>query len=83
MGEIQKGKIDVDKLDSLSGGVLFNANGISGADPNNLWEVLDDKDGHVVARFPSEAAARAALGALNENHVELNWDQVLALRGQA
>ena len=83
MGEMSKGKIGVDELDRISGGVLFNASGISGSDPNNSWEVLDDKDGHVIARFPNELAARAALGGLNENHMVVNWDQVLQLRGQA
>ena len=83
MGDLSGKKIDANSLDDINGGVLFDATGISGSDANNPWEVLDDKDGHVVARFPNEAAARASLGALNENHVVLKWDQVLQLRGQA
>lgn len=83
MGDKNKEKLDANGLDEITGGVLFYAKGISGSDDNNPWEVLDDKDGHVVARFPTELAARSALGALNENQVELKWDQVLQLRGQA
>lgn len=80
-----KGKeiLNEEMLDRIDGGVLFNASGISGSDANNPWEVLDDKDGHVVARYPNEMAARLALGGLNESHVVLNWDQVLQLRNQA
>ncbi len=79
----EKELLNEEMLDRIDGGVLFCAAGISGSDENNPWEVLDDKDGHVVARFPNEFAARAAIGGLNESHVVLNWDQVLQLRGQA
>ena len=75
--------INPDKLDDISGGVIFNATGIVGSDANNPWEVLDDKDGHVVARFSTEWAARSAVGGLNENYMEVNWNQVQQLRGQA
>lgn len=80
---MKKEMINANELNSIAGGVLFDASGIIGSDVNNPWEVLDDKDGHVVARFPSEYAARVALGGLNENHVVVNWDQVLQLRNQA
>ena len=80
---MNKEKIDDGVLEGISGGVLFDAQDIAGSDPNNPWEVLDDKDGHVVARFPSKFAALTAVGGLNENHMEVNWDQVKQLRGQA
>lgn len=78
-----KDRINDNTLDKISGGVIFDATDIIGSDPYNPWEVLDDKDGHVVARFPNKWAAQMSVGALNENHVEVTWEQVLQLRGQA
>lgn len=78
-----KDMINENKLEEISGGVIFDATDIIGSDENNPWEVLDDKDGHVVARFPDRYQAYMAVGGLNENHVEVTWDQVLQLRGQA
>ena len=76
-----KNEMDDSRLEGISGGVLFNAAGIIGADPNNPWEVLDDKTGNVIARFPNRHDALAATGKFSENHMEITWDQVQQLRG--
>ncbi len=76
------GKLDEAMLDGVSGGVIFNASGIIGADSNNPWEVLDDTNGNTLGRFPNRDDAVAAAGKLGKNHMEVNWDQVQQLRGQ-
>ncbi|MBQ9361516.1 MAG: hypothetical protein IJT96_10840 [Lachnospiraceae bacterium] len=76
------GKLNDDMLEGVSGGVIFNASGIIGADNNNPWEVLDDKNGNTLGRFSNRDDAVAAAGRLGQNHMEVNWDQVQQLRGQ-
>ena len=39
------GKLDEELVAKASGGVIFNASNIDGADKNNPWEVLDDNIG--------------------------------------
>ncbi len=86
----QKEDLEMDKncgldpalLEGVTGGVVFDASGISGADPNNPFEVLDDKNGTKLGAFKTRDAAMAAAGMLGQNHMEVNWDQVLELRGQ-
>ncbi|MBR1524746.1 MAG: hypothetical protein IJ641_09885 [Lachnospiraceae bacterium] len=75
-------KLDEDDLENVSGGVIFNATGIIGADSNNPWELLDDTNGSTLGRFPTRDDAIAAAGAKGKNHMEINWDQVQQLRGQ-
>ncbi|MBO5622332.1 MAG: hypothetical protein J5959_11970 [Butyrivibrio sp.] len=84
MSEMEKNinKLNDDELDGVAGGVIFNASGIIGADKDNPWEVLDDRNGNTLGRFKSRDEALAAAGRLGQNHMEVNWDQVLQLRGQ-
>ncbi len=76
------GKLDEELVAKASGGVIFNASNIDGADKNNPWEVLDDNNGQTLGRFSNRDDAIAAAGKLGKNHMEVNWDQVLQLRGQ-
>ena len=46
MKENMNNRVDDSVLDGVTGGVLFNASGISGADPSKPWEVLDDHSGN-------------------------------------
>ena len=82
MDDRTKDKLDESLLEGVTGGVVFDATGISGADMSRPYEVLDDKNGAVLGRFTTMADARTAAGFISQNHVELNWDQVLELRGE-
>jgi hypothetical protein len=75
-------KLSEDAMEQVKGGVIFNAVNIIGADPNRPWEVLDDKNGNKIAAYATREEALWVAGACGENAVELNWDQVLQLRGQ-
>ena len=50
MKDIEKNKIRDEELDNVGGGLIFNAKNIIGSDPNNPFEVLDDRTGDVLAR---------------------------------
>ena len=78
-------KLENVDLDQVSGGVIFNAAGISGSDPNRPWEVLDNNNGNVIDRYANrEDAARRAreFGNNPMNDLEVNWSQVQQLRGR-
>jgi len=82
-------KIDDSELENVSGGVIFNSTGISGADPSKPWEVLDDKNGNNIYEngqklcFASRQEALDAAARYGMNRMEVNWNQVLQMRGQA
>ncbi|MBQ7562810.1 MAG: hypothetical protein IJT16_02340 [Lachnospiraceae bacterium] len=73
-------RLDDSALDNVAGGVLFDASGISGADPTHPWEVLDDKNGNKITSFATKQEALDYLRNNGQNHMEVNWDQVLQLR---
>ena len=80
-------KIDDNDLENVSGGVLFNSTGISGADPEKPWEVLDDHTGEIIyfngkkQVFKTRKEAIDAAKRLGLNTMEFTWDQVLEKRG--
>ena len=82
LNENVNARLDDEAMDNVSGGVIFNAAGIDGADRQNPWELLDDTNGATLGRFPTRDDAVAAAGAKGKNHMEINWQQVLELRGQ-
>ncbi|MCR5591484.1 MAG: hypothetical protein K6F73_08095 [Lachnospiraceae bacterium] len=82
MDDKLRGKLDESLLEGVTGGVVFDARDISGADPSHPFEVLDDKNGTVLGRFTSMNDAMYAAGTISQNHMVVNWDQVLQLRGQ-
>lgn len=82
MSDVQK--LDDDALENVSGGYLFYAGQISGADPNKPWEVIDNHNGSVIDRFSnrSDAERRARdFGSEPANTMEINWTQLQQLRG--
>ena len=82
--ETEMGRLSDDDLEGVSGGVLFNASKISGSDPGKPWEVLDNNNGNVLNRFTNRADAekwtRDTYGNAGGNTMEVNWDQVQAMR---
>ena len=76
------GRLDDDMLDGVTGGVIFNSSGIIGAEKDYPWEVLDDRNGNKLGSFKTRDEAVANAGRLGQNYMEVNWDQVLQLRGQ-
>ena len=74
-----KARINDDALDEVSGGAIFCSKGIMGADPNNPWEVLDDK-GNVVGRFNNRNDAINCARDKNLGTWEANWDMVQSMR---
>ncbi len=80
-------KLNDSDLENVSGGFLFNARNISGSDPANPWEVIDNRNGNVIARFNNEQAAKAYCqqqwgGANTYDTMEINWSDVCALRNR-
>ena len=76
-------KIDLSELGDVAGGLIFNASNISGSDPTRPWEVIDNRNGNVLARFASkdEAIANAKqYGGNPYNAMEVDWSAVTALR---
>ena len=47
-------RLDEDQLDGVSGGLVFYAGDIEGADKDNPWELLDDTDGRTLGRYPEK-----------------------------
>ena len=79
------GKISDAELDNVAGGVIFNSTGISGNDPNNPWEVLDNHNGRVLGRFNNLGAAEdyaRTYGNDPMNTMQVSWQQVRKLRGE-
>ena len=75
-----------EELDKVAGGVIFNASNIYGADPSNPWEVLDNSNGNVIARFNNKndaVACAKSFGSNPMNALEVDWAQVCFLRGQS
>ena len=77
-------KLNDSNLENVSGGLIFNAQNIAGSDPNNPWEVVDNKNGNVLARFNNEQAAKdyvtRTYGTYAYNTMEISWNDLVALR---
>jgi hypothetical protein len=70
-----------EEMKEVSGGLIFNASRISGSDPNNPFEVLDDRTGEVLARAATydQATWYAANMGRSIEYTE-DWNRVLYLR---
>ena len=77
-------KMNESDLGNVTGGLIFNAQNISGSDPANPWEVIDNKNGNVLARFNNEQAAKDYVtrnfGTYAYNTMEISWNDLCALR---
>ena len=78
--------INDEELANVSGGLIFDASNIFGADPTHPWEVLDNHNGNVLGRFTNITDAqnfvRANWGDDPANTMPVDWSQVCYLRGQ-
>ena len=79
-------KLDDSNLEAVSGGVVFNATGISGADASRPWEVLNDHTGDNIyingqkQTFATKGEAMDMARRLGQNAMEVNWGQVCDMR---
>ncbi|MBQ8955516.1 MAG: bacteriocin [Lachnospiraceae bacterium] len=76
-------KLTEEELDNISGGMIFNAAGVEGSDPNYPWEVLDNNNCNVLGRFPSRDAAIKYANSFGKNPYnaqEVDWATVQRLR---
>ena len=79
----EKNMMNDEALSNVSGGLIFNASNISGSDPARPWEVIDNKNGNVLARFANkdDAIANAKqYGGNPYNVMETDWNTVVSLR---
>lgn len=78
--ELKNKKINDDEMDKVSGGLIFNAQNISGSERDNPYEVLDRK-GNVCFRTNNYYAAYdfAVRNGFDPEYTE-DWDRVLRLR---
>ncbi len=76
-------RIDDKELENISGGLIFNATNIAGSDPANPWEVIDNKNGNVIGRFPTRDQAYASASSYHGSTydtIEINWNDLCNLR---
>ncbi|MBO4903347.1 MAG: hypothetical protein J5518_11190 [Lachnospiraceae bacterium] len=77
-------KIPDEELEKVSGGMIFDATGRPEADPFNPWEVLNNDNCEILARFPTRDAAceyaKRVYGPYSYNYQEVDWDTVQRLR---
>ena len=77
-------KISENELDSVAGGRIFNATGISGSDPQRPYEVIDNHNGNVLGRFGSRIDAEDwthdKYGWDPQNTADISWNELQALR---
>ncbi|MBR4718688.1 MAG: hypothetical protein IKP31_00435 [Lachnospiraceae bacterium] len=81
MSDIEKDKLTDEELESTSGGLIFYARNIIGSDPNNPFEVLDDRTGDVLARANTyEQAVQYANNMGKSWEYTEEWDRIQWLR---
>ena len=70
-----------EELTGVGGGLIFNASRISGADPNNPFEVLDDRTGDVLARAATyDLAFQYACSMGKSVEYTEDWNRIVNLR---
>ena len=81
MKELEKNKMTDEELDNVGGGLIFNARNIVGSDPNNPFEVLDDRTGDVLARANTyDLAVQYAKNMGKSWEYTEDWNRVVGLR---
>ncbi len=80
--EMKNRKINDEELNNVSGGLIFNAQNILGADPNRHFEVLDWR-GDVCYRGVDYADAYnfAVNNGFNPEYTE-DWNRIVDLRNR-
>lgn len=72
-------KLNEEQLENISGGYIFCSQGISGADPDYSWEVLDEH-GNVKGKFESYKKAQEQAGLMGYSDTVIDWNYVCDLR---
>ena len=73
----EKNMISEAELDGVSGGLIFNARNIIGSDPNNPFEVLDDRTGDVLARANTyDLAVQYAVNMGKSYEYTEDWQEI-------
>ena len=85
---IENTKIADGDLDNVSGGRILNAAGMAGSDPNNPWEIVDNKTGATLYRYNcKEAAIVDAVKKWGGNDYDdvrdITQDEVIVMRRNA
>ena len=75
-------KLENDQLKDVNGGVIMNARGLMEADDYDdlTWEVLDDKNGAIIARFASRQEAEAFASSQQISTRSINLIEAMHLR---
>ncbi len=82
MNTTSANKLPDESLDKVNGGFIFNASGISGADPRKHWEVINSETGETVARCETEDEAKEKARKRKINRFRIEWDDLCDLRDQ-
>ena len=80
---MKKEMLNEEELRKVNGALIFNATYIIGSDPARPWEVIDNYNGNVLARFATQAEAvanAAQYGPNPYNTMEVDWNTVQNLR---
>ncbi len=80
--DLENMKLSDSELDNVNGGIIFNATGISGSNPDYPYEVLDAK-GDVVFRAKdyNGAVGFAMAGGYAIDYKDINnWDEIQEIR---
>lgn len=77
-------KMNEEELKKVGGGMIFDATGRPECDPVNPWEVLDNDNCAILARFPTRDAAceyaTRVYGTYSYNAQIVDWETVQRLR---
>lgn len=80
---IDKNRITDEELDEVSGGMIFFSQGSPDYDPYLPWEVINNDNGQVLAKFSTRAGAveyAKRFGENSYNTMEVDWTTVDRLR---
>ena len=77
-------ELSLEELDSVQGGMIFNATGTEECDPFKPWEVIHNNTGEVLSRHATQdEACWAAKQYHNESSYDtmlISWDTLSYLR---
>ena len=88
MSDFKINRLDDVDVDGVSGGSLFYAKNVTGSDPNNPWEVINNTDkviagknrGDVLGRYDNPGEAANAAQGFGVSTDAIDWDTLQALR---
>lgn len=73
-------KLKDQELKNVTGGYIFHAVNITGADKDKPWELIDE-NGNVKERYKTRDEVIYNAGKNDLNMIELTWEQLQQLRG--